>query len=132
MATIIHELRIHQVELLEANEKLKQEIEGFKQAEQALRENEEKYRQLFENELDAVMIFDAETGQFEDANQATLDLYGYSKDEFLTLTVDDISAEKEKSRSNVKKIRNSKAYPKRKLLRYFNKKDGTVFPGEIS
>ncbi len=61
----------------------------------ALRENEEKYRQLFENESDAVMIFDAETGRFEDANQATLDLYGYSKEEFLTLTVEDISVEKE-------------------------------------
>ena len=69
-----------------------------KQAEEALRESEEKYRQLFKNESDAVMIFDAETQVFEDANQATLRFFGYSEDEFLTLTVQDISAEKETQR----------------------------------
>ena len=100
------------------------------QTELALRENEEKYRQLFENDSDAVMIFDAETGQFEDANQATLDLYGYSKDEFLGLNVEDISAEKEKTRS--KKIRDGGAFAKRVPLHYFRKKDNSVFPGEIS
>jgi PAS domain S-box-containing protein len=102
------------------------------QNELALRDSEEKYRQLFENESDAVMIFDAETRQFEDANQATLDLYGFSKDEFLTLKIEDISTEKEKIRSYVKKIKDGGPYPKRVLLRYFKKKDGTVFPGEIS
>ena len=65
-----------------------------RQAEEAIGATEEKYHQLFDNESDAVMIFDAETGQFEDANQATLDLYGYSKDEFLTLKIEDISAAK--------------------------------------
>jgi len=61
-----------------------------KQALDALAESEEKYRQLFENESDAVMIFDENTLQFEDANEATLKLFGYSKDEFLTLHVADI------------------------------------------
>jgi PAS domain S-box-containing protein len=128
------ELRLEQrtAELVEVNEKLRQEIEERKQAEQALCEGEEKYRQLFENESDAVMIFDAETGQFEDANRATLDLYDYSKDEILTLKVEDISAEKEKTRSNVKKFSDGGTNRERELLRYFNKKDGTVFPGEIS
>ena len=102
------------------------------QTELTLRENEDKYRQLFENDSDAVMIFDAETGQFEDANQATLDLYGYSKDEFLRLNVEDISAEKEKTRSHVKKIKEGGPFPKRVPLHYFRKKDNSVFPGEIS
>ena len=108
------------------------DITKQRHTEMVLRENEEKYRQHFENDSDAVMIFDAETGQFEDANQATLDLYGYSRDEFLALNVEDISAEKEKTRSNVKKIRGGGAFAKRVPLRYFDKKDGTVFPGEIS
>ncbi len=78
------------------------------------------------------MIFDAETGRLEDANQATLDLYGYSKEEFLKLNLEDISAEKEKTRSQVKKITVDEAFPEWVSLRYFKKKDNTVFPGEIS
>ena len=76
-----------------------------KQSAAALRESEEKYPQLFENESDAVMIFDAETLRLEDANRATLDLYGYAKEEFLTITVADVSAEKEKTQLAVKKVK---------------------------
>ena len=49
-----------------------------KRAEERLRESEERYRQLFDGESDAVVVFDAETMQFEDANQAAMDLFGYS------------------------------------------------------
>jgi PAS domain S-box-containing protein len=100
--------------------------------EKAIREREDKYRGLFENVSDAVMIFDAETWMFEDANEATLDLFGYSKKEFLALSVEGISAEKEKTRLSVPKIINGKPGSKRIPLRYLRRKDGTIFPGEIS
>ena len=67
---------------LHVKELEKQAVER-QRAEEALKESEEKYRQLFQNEPGAVMIFDAETLQFEDANKVTLNLYGYSKEEFL-------------------------------------------------
>ena len=51
-----------------------------------LGESEEKYHQLFDSVTDALMIFDAETRKFEDANAATLDLFGYSLEEFCNLT----------------------------------------------
>jgi len=101
-------------------------------ADERLRESEEKYRKSFENDSDAVMIFDAETLQFEDANRATLNLYGYSKDEFLALTVEDISNEKEKTRAAVQKVLENNPEFTRIPIRYFRKKDGSVFPGEIS
>lgn len=107
------------------------DVTGIVQAEKAILESEDKYHQLFENERDAIMIFDAETGLFEDANAATLDLYGYTKDEFLKLTPEDISAEPEKTIRAVKKIIDETAtgtIP----LRYQKKKDGTVIPVEIT
>lgn len=107
------------------------DITGQKKVVEELRENEEKYRQLFENESEAIMVFDARTSRFEDANQATLDLYGYSKEEFLSLTVEDISGEKEKTKISIQKIKNEEPGSKYIPLRYFRKKDGTVFPGEV-
>jgi PAS domain S-box-containing protein len=115
---------------LQVKELEKQAVER-RRAEEALKESEEKYRQLFQNESDAVMILDAETLQFEDANKVTLDLYGYSKEEFLALNVEDISAEKEKTRIAVQKVKDDEPSSKWVPLRYFRKKDGTTFPGEI-
>jgi PAS domain S-box-containing protein len=108
------------------------DITSRKQALDALAESEEKYRQLFESESDAVMIFDSETQQFEDANPATLDLFGYSKEEFLSLKVEDISAEKDKTRLSVEKVRNAATNSMKIPQRYFSRKDGSTFPGEIS
>ena len=102
------------------------------QAEKALRESEGKYRQLFENESDAVMIFDADTLMFEDANQATLNLFGYSKKEFQSLRVEDISAEKNKTRISVDKVIKDQPDSNKVPLRYFKRKDGSIFPGEIT
>jgi PAS domain S-box-containing protein len=59
------------------------DISERKRAEEALLESKERYRQLFNNESDAVMIFDATSKQIEDANPATLNLFEYTKDEFL-------------------------------------------------
>ena len=108
------------------------DITSRKQALDALAESEEKYRQLFESDSDAVMIFDAETQQFEDANPATLDLFGYSKEEFLSLEVEDISAEKDKTRLSVKKVTDTATQNLKVPVRYFSRKDGSTFPGEIS
>jgi PAS domain S-box-containing protein len=46
-------------------------------AEEALKKSEEKYRRLFENARDAILILNGETGEVVDANKFILDLLGY-------------------------------------------------------
>lgn len=100
-----------------------------KRMEDALLDSEEKYRRLFENTSNGIVIFDSETLRFEDVNTACLNLYGYTKEEFLSLSPLDVSAEVEKSRISLQKGLDSEVthIP----LRYHKKKDGTVFPVEI-
>lgn len=109
-----------------------EDITTRKWAEENLRESEEKYRQLFEGETDAIMVFDAETFRFEDANRATLELFGYPKEEFLTLTVEDISAEEKKPLEISQKVKEQGDQGLQVSLCYKKKKDGNIFPVEMS
>ncbi len=103
-----------------------------RKAEQKLRESEEKYHQLFESESDAIVVVDAVTKRFEEVNRAAQLLYGYSREEFLTLMLEDISAEQEKTRAKLESITKGEPGSSIVFYRYFKKKDGTVFPGELS
>jgi PAS domain S-box-containing protein len=102
-----------------------------RQAEEKLRESEERYRQLFESESDAVVIFDAETLKLEDANQAALALFGYSKEQFLKRMLLDISAEKQETEKTARLLCEDRSAPKQVPLRHLVKKDGSIFPAEI-
>ena len=55
------------------------------QAQQSMRESEERYRMLFEDSIDAIMIANGE-GKIIDFNYAALRMFGYSRDEMLTMT----------------------------------------------
>ncbi len=106
------------------------DITEKKLAEEALIDSEEKYRQLFTTEMDAIMIFDGETRQFVDVNDAAIRLYGYSREEFLKLEIIDITAEPEASERAIQKI--VAGTPATGMTRLHKKKDGTIFPVEIS
>ena len=97
--------------------------------ETALWESESKYRQLFEAASNPTIVFDANTQQIFDVNQAAIDLYGYGKEEWLHMTTEEVSAEPGKKRgafgSGNKRMQ---VIP----LRWHKKRDGTVFPVEIS
>jgi PAS domain S-box-containing protein len=100
------------------------------QLEDLLRMSEEKYRQLFTTVPDAIYIFDAETRQFIDANESTLQLYGFTREEFLELKYFDITAEPVESEKAIAITITGKMH--RVPLRYHKKKDKTVFPVEAS
>jgi PAS domain S-box-containing protein len=62
---------------------VRHDITERKQAEEALRESEEKHRKMFEEALDAIFIADAETGLVLDCNRAACELVGRKRSELI-------------------------------------------------
>jgi PAS domain S-box-containing protein len=102
------------------------DITERKNAENALHESEEKYRKLFEMESDALALMDVETGNMLDVNIAFIKLYGYTKEEILCMKNIDFSEEPDKT---IKSFQDLEEFIP---LRYHKKKNGTVFPVEIT
>ncbi|MBN1625844.1 MAG: PAS domain S-box protein [Deltaproteobacteria bacterium] len=100
--------------------------ESLRNREAALRESEEKYRQLFELESDAILLIEDATGRILEVNLTASRMYGYSREELLGMNERDLSAARGKEEhyspgSSISAV----AY-------HHRKKDGTVFPVETS
>jgi PAS domain S-box-containing protein len=67
-------------------------IDEPKQAEEPLRENGERYRRLFEESRDAIVV-NSPSGEFLDFNQATLDLFGYTSEEMQRIKAQELYAD---------------------------------------
>lgn len=61
-----------------------------KRAEEFVRESGERYRMLFDNNPQPMWVWDAETLRFLAVNQAAIRHYGYTREEFLSMTIKDI------------------------------------------
>lgn len=108
------------------------DITERKRTENALLQSEEDYRQLFEAESDAIFLIDNQTGNILQANQSACAMYGYSRDELLTMKNIHLSAEPEQTNTVTKK---TPIIPQQIIhipLRWHRRKDGTAFPVEIT
>jgi PAS domain S-box-containing protein len=68
------------------------DITERKRIEEALRESEENYREIFNATSDAIVIHDAETGAILDVNRSMTEMFGFSREEALRLGPRDASA----------------------------------------
>jgi len=75
-------------EVDELTDNFQRMAEAIQSREEALQESERKFRTLFENSRDAIYITTKE-GKFIDFNLAYLELFGYTKEEILTLHAKD-------------------------------------------
>jgi two-component system cell cycle sensor histidine kinase/response regulator CckA len=66
------------------------DVSGRKAAEMRLADSEEEYRLLFDANPHAMWVFDAETLAFLAVNDAAVRVYGFSREEFLAMTIRDI------------------------------------------
>ena len=60
------------------------------QVEEKLRDSERQYRLLFHGNPNPMWVFDLETQSFLEVNEAAIQHYGYSREEFLRMTISEI------------------------------------------
>lgn len=95
----------------------------------ALEASETKYRTLFNVEPDALLLTDAKTLMVLDANDAALHLYGYTLEEFRTLTIADLSTVPEQTTAATRAMHTEETYT---VERFHRHKDGSLFSVEIT
>jgi PAS domain S-box-containing protein len=67
------------------------DISDVKQAEEKLRQSEERYRAMFENITAVKLLIDPSDGKIVDANRAACNFYGYSRDQLLQMEIQQIN-----------------------------------------
>jgi PAS domain S-box-containing protein len=108
------------------------DITEMKLAQKELRKSEKKYRYLFDNNPMPMWIIDLVSFKFLDVNKMAILQYGYSREEFLSMTALDIRPNDDKihfiKSSDTSKINQSNY--NRGIWNHI-KKDGTIVPVEI-
>ena len=103
-------------------------------AQRTLIESERRYRDLFEKNPQAMWVYDFETMRFLEVNASAIRTYGYTRDEFLAMTILDIRPAEDVPLLliDVKTdMPNNAGYRPRGIWRH-RRKDGSMLFAEIS
>ncbi len=69
---------------------VKRDVTGRRRLEAELERSEQRYRALFDATPHAMWVFDLESQRFLEANEAAVQLYGWTREEFLGMTLHDL------------------------------------------
>ena len=107
------------------------DITQRKRIEEAMRDSEEQYRLLFQSNPHAMWVYDLETLRFLAVNNAAVEQYGYSREEFLSMTLAQI-----RPPEDVQKLHDVLARRAGRLARpgewRHRKKNGSIITVEIT
>ena len=98
------------------------------QVEEKLRDSERQYRLLFHGNPNPMWVFDLETQSFLEANEAAIKHYGYSREEFLRMTLSDI---RPPEKNGVHKAF-TPDNPDRGIVWHHRRKDGSMIEAEVT
>ncbi|MBC7553821.1 MAG: PAS domain S-box protein [Taibaiella sp.] len=107
------------------------DISEHTEAEIKLVESEQKYRNLFENNPSPLWVVEIESKRLLDVNKAAIQLFGYSREEFLSMTAFDIYSEEERRRLKENDIVSPIDLNQKGVWKNV-KKDGTALYVEVS
>jgi PAS domain S-box-containing protein len=107
------------------------EREKRKQAGEALQASESRYRELFESNPLPMWVYDLETLAFLEVNAAAINHYGYSREEFLGMTIKDIRPSEDVP-ALLKRIGITSSGLERGGTWRHRKRDGTIIYVEIT
>lgn len=102
------------------------ELVARKHAQLVLKESEERYRQLFELESDALFLIDEDSDQILEINAAAEKLYGFYREDFLGMKREDLNSK------SLDALARQNGQELLKEFTFHQRKDGSVFPVEIS
>lgn len=107
-------------------------IDQRKKAEAALQASEERYRKLFNLSPEPMWVYELHTLQFLMVNDAAVARYGYSREEFLNMSLHKLYASRDLQRlsNSIIKASQKDYYPVAEVWEHI-KKDGTVFHVEV-
>lgn len=117
-------------EISQINQKLYKKVDELEKKDADLKKSEELYRKLFEQAHDAIVIFSPEDEKVIDVNRRACDLYGFTRDEFIGLSLASISKNSVQGRENINLTLEKGYYHNFQSVQY--KKDMTEMLMEIN